>query len=244
MKLLHGIFAVGLLLASFSAKAELWCFDNPPIKGTSTVGDTSLVTVIDGGGTVCIGLGNDSPTVGGGPGGGGGGGVSDLNPNNLVDQAISAKLKCAFENYLHNNAKLGTDSTGTERTMKKVDAWAFGKQNINGDWDYKFRSTNVLPGTGWTYIGGLAVSGTTYGRLYNGAFLAYPNFDIDGTPPSKNELPNSLSGAITSLEMSLFIGGHEASHLFGVTDEKKADWYGIYAVLKYRSDGGAKCAGL
>lgn len=48
---------------------------------------------------------------------------------------------------------------------------------------------------------------------------------------------------LTSFESSLFVAGHEASHINGNPNrEAEADWYGIDAVSRYRSDGGAQCA--
>lgn len=170
---------------------------------------------------------------GGVPGSGGGGGST--NPPDLVDRDISAKLKCALDNYLHNNVKL----TGG-KTMKKVNAWAFGRMGANG-WEYRYRSTNASPGTSWSAVGGRAAPGSAYGRLYNRAFQVSNNFQRDGTRPGASS--NSLSGNLTAFETSLFAAGHEASHLNGNPDrEAEADWYGIDAVLRYRSDGGAKCA--
>lgn len=176
------------------------------------------------------------PSAGGGyeggegnPGGGGSGSTSV----DLVDRAISAKLKCALDNYLHSNVKLGAS-----RTMKRVNAYGFGKESPTG-WYYQFRATNTSPGSGWKPVAGIAAPGTSYGRLYRGAFEGRSNFQRTGTRPGASQ--NSLSGSISSFEMSLFVGGHEASHLRGNLDESVADWYGIQAVRNYRNDGGAKC---
>lgn len=162
--------------------------------------------------------------------GGGGAGSSQSFP----DLEISSQLKCALGKYLHNNVKL----TGG-RTMKRVNAWAFGKQNNYGVWGYEIKNTNVSPGADWTSVAGIGPPGTAYGRLYNRAFQASTNFPRQGSRP--NATPNSLSGSISTFEMSLFVSAHEASHLLGNLNENEADWYGINAVLNYRSDGGAKC---
>lgn len=124
--------------------------------------------------------------------------------------------------------------------MKKVNAWAFGKQNAYGVWGYAFKSTNVSPGAGWVSVAGIGMPGTSYGRLYNRAFQAISDFPRNGA--RNGAVPNSIRGAISDFEMSLFTGAHEASHLHGNLNEAEADWYGIHAVLNYRSDGGTKCA--
>lgn len=184
-------------------------------------------------GFTCFGSGGG---VGGGaPGSGGGVGGGGPSPPDLADRDISAKLKCALDNYLHNDARLGLD-----RTMKKVNAWAFRKQHQNGGMQFEFRSSNISPGAGWIPVSGLASSGTAYGRLYNAAFQGSSSVAIDGV--RSGSASKSLSGAISAFEMALLVGAHEASHLRGIQNEREADWHGIYAVEKYRNDGGAKCA--
>ena len=164
---------------------------------------------------------------------GGSGGSS--SGESFPDVDIPTQLKCSLDKYLHSDIKL----TGG-RTMKKVNGWAFGKQNSYGVWGYAIKSTNISPGAGWTPVAGIAPPGTAYGRLYNRAFQSSTDFPRTGSRPDAPS--NSLSGAISAFEMSLFTSAHEASHLLGNSNnEDEADWYGINAVLKYRSDGGAKC---
>lgn len=173
------------------------------------------------------------PYVGGGAGGG------SEPPPDLTEQDISDKLQCALDNYLHANVKL----TGG-KTMKRVQAWGFGKL-VNNAWVWGARSWNIDPGEDWIAIGGRAGAGQPYGRLYNGAFLANSFINIKGSRPG--ELDKVLTGAFTAFEMSLLFSGHEASHLIGsqlpTSDEREAEaeWYGIDAVLKFKSDGGAQC---
>ncbi|WP_449446770.1 hypothetical protein [Thermomonas brevis] len=125
--------------------------------------------------------------------------------------------------------------------MKKVNAWAFGKKNAQGAWGYDIRGANISPGADWVPIGGItATQGFSYGRMYNVAFQANSSFSANGSRPGAPS--NSIRGSMSAFEMSIFIGVHEASHLLGNRDEKEADWYGIDAVLKYRSDGGRLCA--
>jgi hypothetical protein len=246
MKMFQGVFAgvllVGLSAVSSSATAKE---ASPTLRVCTTYPDG--IAIVDGtmwitpGGSEC----EDVPVGGGGggepssgepsmpPGGGGGGGV-DLDRNKLPELPISAKLKCAMDNYLHPDVK--------GRTMKNISAWAFGKQNANGYWDYKYRSTNVSPGAGWVAVGGQGYTGYAWGWLYNASYQAHSNFPRTGTAPDITKSANSLSGAISAFEMSLFDAGHESGHLFFANlDEKKADWYGIDAVLRYRGDKGAKC---
>lgn len=158
-----------------------------------------------------------------------GGGSSEL-----VAEDIPEDLKCALDKYLHGNIKL----TGG-RTMRKVNAWAFGLR-VGNSYYYQFRSVNVSPGGDWKPVGGSASSGTAYGRLYNRAFQPTNNFHRTGVRPG--EPNNSLIGNLSAFETSLFAAAHEASHLMGkANNEPEADWYGIDAVQRYRSDGGKKC---
>lgn len=165
---------------------------------------------------------------------GGGGAAPQLDK---TDRNISAKLECALSNYSHEDIKLGAS-----RTMKKVNVYAFGKKNVYGVWGYEFSATNTPPaGSGWVPVAGSTTPGTAYGRLYKLAFTG-GNYSLQGSRLGAS--PNSLSGILTDFEKSLYAAAHEASHLLGnENDEAKADWYGINAVLKYRADGGAKCAG-
>lgn len=189
---------------------------------TDSLYEPDGITCYDNGGVA--GIGGDWGYGGGGAG----------SSQNFPDLEISTQLKCALDKYLHSNVKL----TGG-RTMRKVNAWAFGKKNADGVWGYKIKGENVSPGANWTPAAGIATPGTAYGRLYNRAFQASANFPRQGSRP--NATSNSLSGSISEFEMSLFAGAHEASHLLGNLDENEADWYGINAVLSYRGDGGAKC---
>ncbi len=164
-----------------------------------------------------------------------GGSVGSSSPD-LTDRDISTMLKCVLDNYVHSDIKFVGG-----RTMKKVNAWAFGLKSASGsaysDWD--FRSTNTSPGAGWVPIGGLTSTGYAYGRMYNSAFQAHSNFERDG---QRSGAPsNSLSGPMTAFEMSLFVAGHEMGHLRANMSESEADWYGIDAVKRYRQDAGKKC---
>lgn len=184
-------------------------------------------------GVTCYSSGGGSPGQVPGVGGGGGG---TTTPPDLTERDISPELACALAEYLHNNVRL----TGG-RTMKRVNAWAFGRQGPTGTWGYAFRSANVSPGPGWIDVAGVGSPGTAYARLYNLAFQANTLPLLQGTRfgvPS-----NSLFGAMSAFEMSLLVAGHEASHLAGnSSNESEANWYGIDAVLSYRADGGARCA--
>ncbi|WP_374350606.1 hypothetical protein [Thermomonas sp.] len=171
------------------------------------------------------------------PEGGGGGGGGGVTAPDQTDRDISAKLQCALDNYLHKDVKL----TGG-RTMKRVNAWAFGKQNAYGVWGYDIRNTNTSLGEDWHPVGGITHPGSNYGRIYRLAFQASSDFSRNGTLPDAPS--NSIKGSVSAFEMSLFVSAHEASHLLGNEhDEAKADWYGIDAVLKYRRDNGKKCDG-
>jgi hypothetical protein len=165
---------------------------------------------------------------------GGGGGTPQLD---LVDRGLSPKLECALSNYLHNDVKLGAG-----RSMKRVNAYAFGKKNASGVWGYEFRATATPPsGSGWVPIGGITSPGTAYGRMYNQAFQG-GNYSLSGFRAGHPD--NSISGTMTAFEKSLYVGGHEASHLRGnASNEELADWHGINAVSNYRNDKGVKCAG-
>src|SRR5690606_16617193 len=122
----------------------------------------------------------------------------------------------------------------------RLDAWAFVLE-IDGSWVYNLRPFNTAPGPRWKPAGGSAVPGTSYGRLYNRAFQESTGFSRFGLRSGAPD--NSLSGSLTAFETSLYAAGHEASHLHGNADsEAEADWYGINAVLNYRSDNGAQCA--
>lgn len=181
------------------------------------------------------------PPFGGGGGGGGGG-----NTPTFPDMAISQKLDCALQQYTHGL----TQKAG--KSFKKVNAWAFGIDNGNG-WGYDVRSSPTPPGPEWQSVGGIAnyMSTPPLARLYNAAFQGRQHFERTGKPPPSTSLPpNSLNGPISDFEMSLFAGAHELAHLSGVgnnggaEEESKADWFGIFAVLAHRADGGSKCAGL
>lgn len=147
----------------------------------------------------------DPPGDHGGDNGGGGGGGTTTPPD-LTDRDIPAALECALVEYLHNDVKL----TGG-KTMKMVNAWAFGRQGANGTWGYEFSSTNSSPGPEWISVGGVGSPGFAYARLYNAAFQATTLPMIVGT---RYGVPsNSLFGAMSEFEMSLLVAGHEASHL-------------------------------
>lgn len=181
----------------------------------------------------CYWIGGDDWGGGGGEpsgGGGGGGGGTGSRP----DLPISQKLKCALDNYAHPNVQFYGG-----RTLKKVNAWAFGLKDASGNWGYDIRDKNTSPGAGWIPVGGITSAGTAYGRLYNVAFQAHSNFERDGV---RGNVSNSLSGPMTAFEMSLFVGVHEMGHLRKEMDEPEADWYGIDALKKYRNDGGKKCS--
>lgn len=175
------------------------------------------------------------------PGEGGGG--SGSAPLEFVERDISPKLKCALDKYLHPAVRLGTT-----RTMRRLDAWAFVLQVDVNSWVYNLRPFNTSPGPRWKPAGGSAVPGTSYGRLYNRAFQENTGFSRFGVRSGAPD--NSLSGTLTAFETSLYVAGHEASHLNGDAshlngDEEsqaEADWYGINAVLNYRADNGAQCA--
>jgi hypothetical protein len=166
-----------------------------------------------------------------GIGGGGGGGAA---PPDLTQHDISEDLECALSNYSHPNVRL----TGG-RTMRRINTWAFGRQTGPNTWQYTFNSNNAHPGDGWHPVAGTAAPGDMYGRLYNYAFEGFDHFSHVGHRAGSP--PNALSGPISGFERSLFTSAHEAAHLLGVASEAEANWYGINAVLNYRSDGGAKC---
>jgi len=166
---------------------------------------------------------------------GGGGGAPALDE---TDRPISSKLECALNAYTDPAAK-----PGAGQTMKKVSAYAFGKPNASGDFGYRIMPTNTPPpGGGWSPVAGITAPGTAYGRLYNAAFTGSSNYNVSGTRAGYSS--NSLSGALSDFEKSLYVAAHESSHLRGnAGNESLANWHGIQAVQAYRRDGGAKCAG-
>ena len=185
-----------------------------------------------------------TPPIGPPFGGGNSGGSS--GPTTFPDLPISQKLNCALQKYTNGL----TQKAG--KSFKKVDAWAFRTNNGYG-WGYKILASSTPPGPEWQAVGGIALYTITppLARLYNEAFQGRPHFERNGTPPRNTSLlANSLNGAISDFEMSLFAGAHELAHLSGIAndgsieEESYADWFGIFAVLKYREDGGSKCAGL
>lgn len=175
-------------------------------------------------------------------GGGGGGGAGTPT---FPDVAISQKLDCALQKYTHDL----TQKAG--KSFKKVNAWAFGINNGYG-WGYEIRPSPTPPGPEWQSVGGIAnyMSTPPSARLYNAAFEGRQHFERTGTPPASSIAGNDLNGSISGFEMSLFAGAHELAHLSGIgndgsmASEGKADWFGIYALLSYRDDGGSKCTGL
>lgn len=79
-------------------------------------------------------------------------------------------------------------------------------------------------------IGGITSPGTAYGRMYNQAFQG-GNYSLSGFRAGHPD--NSINGTMTAFEKSLYVAGHEASHLRGnAKNEELADWYGINAVSK------------
>lgn len=184
------------------------------------------------------GGGDPGGAPGGGAGGGGNGsGGSGSTPDvDYVDRRISGTLECAMSAYAHKDVKLGVG-----RSMKRVNGWAFGIKNSYGEWGYRVFPTNTPPeGPGWVAVSGITTPNTAYGRLYNQAFIG-GNYNLAGARPGVAS--NALNGTLTAFEKSLYAAVHEASHLGGnLSNEQVADWYGIDAVLRYRRDGGAKCA--
>ncbi|WP_165931080.1 hypothetical protein [Stenotrophomonas sp. ATCM1_4] len=149
---------------------------------------------------------------------------------------MSAKLQCAMKEYFHPDIRLGAG-----RTMKKVNAYAYGMKKPGGGFSgYVFRATKTSPGPEWALADGVTFPLTAYGRLYKTAFEAGYR-ELRGE--RANAAPKTLNGNLTSFEMSLLVAGHEAVHLrrAGVS-ELEAEWYGIDAVLRYREDKGKACS--
>lgn len=171
----------------------------------------------------------------------GGGGSSPLPPS---DVDVPQKLDCALGKYTHEQAKKDG------KTIKRSNLWAFTKHN-GSYWEYQYVASPTRPVTpsGYFPAGAQALIASNYIRMFRVAFEGVQNISRTGTSGPGGAEDNRLIGALSAFEVSLFSAAHDLAHLnghgnAGPDSESNADWYGIYAVLQYRADGGAECAGL